>query len=530
MKRRFHLIPSVAVLYLIALLVAPWPVAAQAAKPSPVREQDRAAYDARYHAQLVDVRRTPTGNDDHALAQSMLAFAKDIPGDLGMRCLIYADSVTLAASASDLGLLREAYTLLNAAWPQQNMVLPQQLMQIASRAYRGVDRTERDTQGQHYIHLLLHVADHDDLKNDPEQALSVCRLASTVARAIDSPKADSISQRIQHLNDILDTNRKIRNLKTTLSKKPDSSTAAKRLVHLLMTRHHAPADALAYVALTQDEELIDRVKHAAAGLEHATPATAMRVADWYFILANDQPETHALTMLGQARRWYARFADQYQREDALAKRVAQMDQNAQAKIKAILSNRPDLNTQQGWVSLITPSYNPNKYTNKRKEIKPNKDGTFTLKRRRIHIPVDLFQAYEVKVVFTITEDAEKDSRVLAVGLPYQNCDLVTDINLTHDKYVDIQAVRNENRHFASDPSQVGEKNELHFQTVIKDGQVKLAMLYNNKLALQWEGPADQLYTLNREAFYERNPDSKYSILIFGNEVVVHSMMYRPRPQ
>ena len=91
-------------------------VQAQVAQ-DPVTDEDRANFNELYREKLTTVNRTRSTDDDLTLAKEMMAFAKDIPDDPGVQCLMYIEMIPLAASGSDIVLMSEAVALLEKPSP-----------------------------------------------------------------------------------------------------------------------------------------------------------------------------------------------------------------------------------------------------------------------------------------------------------------------------------------------------------------------------------------------------------------------------
>lgn len=530
MKRSERIIPPLAAALLACTLTSTSPALAQATQPSPILDQDRTAYDALYKTKLASVNRTRTTSDDRALAREMLAFAKDIPDDLGVQCLLYIESVSLASKASDLGLMSQAYILLNERWPEQDAVSPEELMQLASLAYRSAERADRKEQGEHYISLLRSIADHYEHQNDQTQALGICRLASTIARTIDSPQNKPINQSIKKLNDTIEADRRIKMLKVAVDNDPGNSPVAKNLVNLLITRHNDPASALAYVGATQDEELIDLITHCSRGIEQANAATAMRIADWYLGLSDDEPDNVALTLLEQARRWYARFAEQYRREDALATRVAEMDRLTQAKIDRIIAEQTGLTqgSANGWESLIQPPYDPQDFKTSAGQINRDQQGGLTFNKAKFFVPFKKANAFEIRLTLTVHEDAKKDQApAIRLYLPLGDRVLATRYFIGGERIAEVEKVK-QTVLISPAPGQVGQKCDLTVQVAMDGQQVAFAMLYDGKLAVTWQGELNELEPYDLQSIDKQEIDVGHAMYLASPaHVTLHALEYRP---
>eukprot|EP00752_Nemacystus_decipiens_P013778 g12231.t1 len=526
MKRRVSAILSFSALLLASTPYAP-PANAQVTELSPIRDQDQAAYEELFREKLTSVQRTRSSSDDKTLANDMMAFAQSIPDDQGVQCLIYIETITLASNASDLSLMRQANRLLETSWPKQDAVCPEQLMQLASQAFRGVDRSEREEQGEQYINLLRDVATKYENQDDFEQAISVCRLASTIARTLGSDQLDTINTKIKSLSEAKEINNRIEMLKLSVQKNPQNSPAARDLVQLLITRQNDPLQAARFVDLTQDEELTDLVSRCALGIEQANAATAMRIADWYLSLAEDQPDKQAVTLLLESRRWYARFVAQYRRDDALAKRVQEMDQLARGLITKLGGKASADADIDGWFSLIKPPFNPSDYSTRETAYQRDQNDGLMFTQGAFFVPYEKAQAYEIRLRLTL-HDTQNNVSPVRVHLPLSDRVLTTYFFIDNTRIAYVDAI-NEEQLISPSPGKIGQAFELTFQVAMSKEQVAFAMLYNGKPALRWQGELIELRPINRALLEQLETDIDHAMYLdCPSNLTLHALDYRVR--
>lgn len=513
---------------LSVLTLAP-PAVAQDA--SPINDQDRAVFDNLYKEKLNSVNRTRSTDDDREMIQEMLAFAEEVPDDTGLQCLIYIETVNLASNIGELGQLREAMDLLEARWPDQDAITPEQLMQFASRAYRGVERSERDEQGGHYIDLLREIAEQYETDRDLDQAIGVYRLANTVARTIGSDQLDPIQVKLDQLVAANEMAERIKMLELSVKKNPQNSPAARELVELLVTKQNDLVLASEYVRSTRDDELIDLVQMAAKGIDQANAAAAMRVADWYVAMAEDEAQDIlALPMLQTARQWYARFFNLYTRDDALAKRVVEMDNLARLKISKLVEDHPELlaTVRDGWAPLIAPPFEHGKYQTRGNPIKRDDAGGLSFNDSSLLIPYKQAKAYEIKLTLTVHKDAKGKNPALQLYLPANGRVLSTRYYLGNRSIAGMDAV-DESVLISPAPGREGQKCELTFQVALDDTQCAFAMLYNGKPAVKWQGQLEQLQPIDRSWFKDLDVEIDHAMYLSCTaNVTIHAVDYKPR--
>lgn len=517
---------------LLALALLPGTLPALAQQDSPIRDQDRTVYQTVYGEKLTSVKRTRAVGDDLSLAKEMMAFALDVPDDPGVRCLIYIDVIELSANASDLALLRKATNLLTEHWPKQDAVSPETLMQLASRSYRGVDRRDRDAQGEHYITLLLDIADQYQGADDPEQATSVYRLASTVARTIGSDQFDPIQKQIKRLAAASQIAQRIEMLELSVKKNPQNSPAAHELVRLLITQRNDVAKASQYVQSTRDEELIDLVSHCTQGIDQANAATAMRVADWHLNLAEDEEDEQALALLQQARQWYARFFSLYSREDALAKRVVEMDNLAQLKIQRLTQDSSELSAidNNKWTPLTAPPFDVKDHLIHNPDFLETKAGQIAIEDGMFSLPLTKADSYEIRITLTTPEPKEEyEERSIFVQLPVGDDRMIATSHFVRGEAVAKLSHVEEKLIINNAPDRSGKKVQYTIQVSKQNDDTAIVVLYNGRPAATWKGNYEELHE-RVEDDIRYLPKEKGSIMLISSLtlVTIHAIEYRQR--
>lgn len=520
---------------LLAAGLLAWAPLSAAEGGSPVSDQDRMIFKTLYGEKLSTVDRTRNGADDITLAGEMMAFASDLPAaDAGVQCLIYIDAVRLASNGADLGLMKEASGLLNSRWPGQDAVSPEELMQLASRAYRSVERNDRAEQGEHYIDLLLQIVDRYVKENDPEQAIGVCRLASTIARTIGSDQLKPIEARLKRLDAANDTAKRIKMLTLSVEKNPQNSPAARELIRMLIIHHNDPKTALKYVESTKDEELIDLVRRCAKGIGRSNAATALRVGDWYVILAEDQDDDPAVALLGTARKWYARFFAEYRRDDALAKRVRMMDRMAASRIERLSAGNPgpagDGDPEENqWLSLTTPPYDVRDYLALRPDFLDTAGGQITIDDGQFAIPLKPGSAYEVRITLTVHDPEQYEKRGITVVLPVGEKHTITTRYMAKGGTIATIDHVSEKTLIDDAPDRVGGKVQLTLQVSQTETQMAYAVLFNGKPAASWKGITEHLEETDKDDFRRLPKDLGTAVLIRSlTKVTLHAVEYRER--
>jgi hypothetical protein len=510
-----------------SLGVAPFSQAQAIREADPVTEDDRNIYNTLYGEKLSSVQRTRSNSDDRTLVQEMMGFAKTIPDDTGVRCLIYIDAVKLASDSAELDLMLDAAEGLRSLWPEHPTLKQENLLDLASRGYRAAPRTDRKAVGEDYIALLLSMAQDLIEADDYEQATSLCRLASTVARSIDSDQRERIETTLDFLDIEGDLASRIKMLRLSVEKNPQNRPAARELVDLLVAKRNDPATALTYVESTGDEELIDLVQRAAAGRDAANAASAMRVADWYIALAKDLPDRYALPLLLSARQWHARFFELYDRGDALSMRANAMDQANAARIDALRSENPDAAEATAWRRLTDAPYDVNEHLVDRPDSVQADNGEISINDGNFVVPVEPADAYEVRITLTTIEAEQFEERSIDVKVPIGS---EHEFEIRHFGKGGVPAKLDdvEGESLLRDvPDRIGKRVTLVLQVKRTGDDIAFAMLFNGRAALRWQGAMEELEEVDPNR-YRRLPEDigpVISIRAF-TPVIVHSVEYR----
>lgn len=448
----------------------------------PVTSEDEAIFKTLFREKLTTVNRTRSTADDLTLAQEMMALAKASPDDPGVQCLLYIETIPLAASGSDIPLMSEAIALLEELWPGHEAASVENQLDLSSRAYRAVPRSERGPVGEAYIKLLMGLVKQSKERGDLDEAINIGQLANTIARTIDSDQRERVVQELKRLSNESALIERIQRLSDSVNKNPQNSPAAIELVELLLKKRNDPAAALPYVDSTDDEELIDLVNHAAKGVDHASAAVAMRVGDWYRILAESEQDLEAEVLLSTARVWYARFFTLYTRQDALAKRVETMDQNTAFRLD-VIHEKLGIRKETDWLDLIKDRFDPEQHA-KSGEVRV-KDNQLQCEPSSLLFPAATNASYEFEVSFKVVKHDETDMPMIFL-LPAG--DRFVRIRYRYTGALILSSDLEEVRH--TDPERgndLGKTRKLNFQIIFDEEEAQVAVLLDGEQVMEWEG-------------------------------------------
>lgn len=476
----------------LALSPAACPALAQAIDP--VNDEDRAVFKQLFEEKLDFTRRSRNTDDNRALAVEMMDLAITLPDSPGVQCLLYIESVPLAADAEDLELMMDASSRLGWLWPGHEATDAYYLVGLAGKAFDNASRDQRGKIAEAYIDLSLAATEKAEREDDIDKALSYCRQSNTAARAYSSKRRDEIEDILDRLSAINSLISRIEILAHSVRKNPRNRPAAQELVDLLVIRRDKPIQAAEFAPMTQDPELIDLLGICKRGVDAATGPEALRVGDWYFGLGGHEDDHVAQPLLKRARAWYGRFLSVYPRQDALAKRVRAMDSAAAEKLSAF-NKAQQVTTKGDWVNLIKTKFDPEVHTIGKEGSVQLRNNEIVAERASIIMPVTPGKAYELRIKMMVLR-GEEDAAAFLLYMPVAD-DSAACIRVFWEgrRASRIDGPEEYENYGWSDDrfNRVGKQIELVFQTAeLPTGQIGIALLMDGKEAMRWVGNTAEL--------------------------------------
>lgn len=513
---------SISVLAATMMVALPFAPKLYAQTPGPVNEEDRAKFEELYRDKLVAVNRSQDTDDDRKLAEQMIELAETIPDSPGVQCLIYIEVIPLAAVGGDIESAVRAADQLESVWPGHEAADPDALLAIVGRTYREASRDERDQVAQPYMDLLLHSAERAEANEDLDRAIDLCRQANTVARVVDSDRRGYIVDTLDRLSEVKAVLSQIDMLVTAVEKNPKNISAAKELVNLLIVERDEPATAAQYVELTGDPDLTEVVTVCADGIDSAGAPEALRVGDWYLVLADQEDDDLAEPLLRRAQRWYGRFLSVYTREDALAQRVERMRLIAESRAKRIVEARRAA-LRGRWIDLVGTTFEPAQHV-LGKAVEVRRGEIHTLTPTALVLPVTPQGSFELRVRLTMHERTSG----LALHVPIGRTAATFYYSRLDNTTSSIEGL--DEADFAKKRmNKPGQKVALIFQgAVLEEGELALAMLVDGDESLRWQGSANNVQA--NEEFAPPQTMGRILRLNCGGKMTIHSIELRERAE
>jgi len=495
--------------------------AAEAANAPADPAADRAteAFQRLYGNDLARVRGTADLKDDVALAERLLAAARQATGTPALLAVLCDHAYDLASGHPDgCAVALESAEFLASQAPDRAALCAERVADIRQRQYAHASGKPKAVAGETLIDALLVLVDAHVAAGDHPQAVAACRKAGGIARAVESPRLAAIEARRRRVTRLLQVRRDIRDMRALLERDPANTAARERLVRLHLVGLDDPAEAARHLEGVEDAGLKKYVPAAARGLAAAPELACVELGDWYRTLGESADASVKAAMFARARAYYDRFLALHPAEDldraaaalALRKVETQLAKLAEA------GNVPVTPVPGGetaapkptetaaipaggtikpgtWVDLL-PLAAPAKHAVKGKW--EQRAGSLALVEdlgaARLMLPVVPLGSYELEVVGHRTWG---DS-TLVVILPVANRGVTVSLDYDHSSASGLDQVggkppdKNETR---VAPSRVGKRDHTVHVTVEVMGQAgRVRVMFDGQPHIDWKGPLSAL--------------------------------------
>ncbi|MBL7139648.1 MAG: hypothetical protein ISS74_01930 [Planctomycetes bacterium] len=296
-------------------------LAAEAANapPAPAHDAEARAAEAfqrLYGSDLVRVRGTADLKDDVALAQRLLAAARQATGTPALLAVLCDTAYDLASGHPDgYAVALESAEFLASQAPARAALCAERVADVRQKQYAQASGEAKAAAGETLIDTLLALVDAHVAAGDHIQAVAACRKAAGIARAIESPRLPVVEARRRKATHLLQVQRDIRDMRALLERDPANKTARERLVRLYLVDLDDPAEAAKHLEGVEDEALKKYVPAAARGGDAAPELACVELGDWYRTLGETAAEGAKPAMFARANAYYERFLALHETED-----------------------------------------------------------------------------------------------------------------------------------------------------------------------------------------------------------------------
>jgi len=272
-------------------------------------EKAAEVFESLFGADVARVARTRDAADDIALAKRLLDTAKGDAADKPALVAVLCEKAYDLSSghADGYATAAEAAEFLAAQVPAKAAEGAERLVTVRQKQYALAAPDAKAAAGEALVDALLGAADAESAAGDLPGAVSSCRRAEAIARAVKSDRLAAVAARGGHLAHRLAVHREIENMKALVGRDPGSVAARERLVRLYLVDLDDPAAAAENLEGVQDESLRKYVPAAGKGAEAAPELACMELGDWYRSLGEGAPEGPKAAMFARAKAYYDRF-------------------------------------------------------------------------------------------------------------------------------------------------------------------------------------------------------------------------------
>ncbi|MCX5684989.1 MAG: hypothetical protein NT049_15090 [Planctomycetota bacterium] len=303
-----------------AALLCWWVLAASSALDAATAEDAEKATEAfqsLFGADLKRVKETSDTRDDAELAAKLLEAADKASAHSAFVALLCEKAGELGgANPAGYATAAAAYELLAKTVPQRAAECADRLMDIRQKQYDAARPTDKKAAGEALLDSLLPAAEAKTQAGADVEAAALYRRAQMAARAVDSPRRAEVEARADALAARMQAVRQTAELKVLLEKDPANVGTRERLVRLYVVELDDPAEAAKHLEGVKDAALLKNVPAAAKGIEAASEASCLELADWYRSLAEAAPAAVVkAAVYARAKAWLARFLEIHPAQD-----------------------------------------------------------------------------------------------------------------------------------------------------------------------------------------------------------------------
>jgi len=310
--RSLRVCVSCAVLALLAPAV--WAAEAQTSAEA---EKAAKVFESLFGADAARVAKTRDARDDIDLAKRLLDTARgDAAGNPALVAVLCEKAFDLASGHADgYATAVAAAEFLASQVPAKAGECAERLVTVRQKQYALAARDAKAAAAEALVDALLGAADAKSAAGDPAGAVSLCRRAEGIARAVKSDRLADVAARREHLAHRLTVHREIANMKALVARDSGNTAAREKLVRLYLVDLDDPAAAAKHLEGAEDESLKKYVPAAGKGVEAAPELASNQLGDWYRGLGEGAQGGAKAAMFARAKAYYDRFLSLHKADD-----------------------------------------------------------------------------------------------------------------------------------------------------------------------------------------------------------------------
>jgi len=471
---------------------------------SEAEEKAAEVFESLFGADVARVAKTRGAEDDIDLAMRLLDTARGDAADKPALVTVLCEKAFDLASdhADGYATAVSAAEFLASQVPGKAVECAERLVTVRQKQYALAAPDAKAAAAEVLVDALLGSADAQSAAGDPAGAVSACRRAEGIARAVKSDRLAAVAARREGFAHRLTVHREIANMKALLARDSENVAARERLVRLLLVDLDDPAAAAEHLEGVQDESLTKYVPAAAKGVEAAPELACNQLGDWYRRLGGAAGKGAKAAMFARAKAYYDRFLSLHETDDLDRTAATVALKKVEAELEK-LGGAPEPTPTSVARNIIKPG----KWVDVLALVDPLKD---TVKGRwerqgsaiavhpspgpnRLALPVAVGGAYELEVRFVRTTGRDDVVIVCPVGTSAVGFVLST----WHGEagglsYVDGKHVRNNATTVKPCPIRNGREYCVHVRVDPAGDQAAIAVTLNNLPFLTWRGAVSAL--------------------------------------
>ena len=379
--------------------VALWAAAAGADET----EQAKEVFEKIFGKDLAVARATRDPKDDLALAEKMLAVARDSAGQPEFLALLCTSALDLAEDHRDgLAVAAEAVDLLARYVPEQAAALRERQAEVCQRRFDAAPAAEKPDVGEDLLDLLIPLAEDRIAAGGLQAAVGLYRRAAGAARTARSIRLAEIQDRAKWLAAACSAWDEAERLAVA---GPDDRAKA---VRLYLVQCDNPAAAAKCLDGVDDADLAKYVPASTKPVAEAPELACLELGEWYGRLAETAPPIAREPMFLRAEAYLERFLDLHGGKDLQRTRATLALEKVREAYDAATADR--------WVGIL-PRLSPKQHAVKGTWVR--KGSAVAIVRGaaygRAMIPAIVRGDYDMTVRFTRTAGTDCVGLLIPVG-------------------------------------------------------------------------------------------------------------------
>jgi hypothetical protein len=322
-------------------------------------------FDSLYGAELRKVEKTRDTADDLELAARLLEGARKADAMPGVQTLMCIKACRLAAAdPKGFETALAAADLLADKAPALVHETEETVLAIRKKQYDASPAEWKAAAGEVYVQCLAVAAAGKARTGNIEEALSLCRMASRIARDIRLANTEAVDAQIKRLTEMQKIVGRVPQLKAQLKADPANRKAREELLRLYVVELDNPAEAEAFLDDQSDPAYRKYVPAAAKPVDAAPEEACRELGDWYRELAASATALGQASTLARARAYYERFLQQHAAKD-----------EGRAKVELALDSvRANLKKLDPGTTAYVPTFGSGQWIDLVKLVDPGKDA------------------------------------------------------------------------------------------------------------------------------------------------------------